>query len=75
MDNIAVLLDPFNADGKQGEDAVSNAILTGSAFQPPYFDDFSDASTRDLWTVVNANNDGTEWGTEYTWSFNDYNQC
>ncbi len=75
MERYYYVVTPFNADGKQGEDAVSNAILTGSAFQPPYFDDFSDASTRDLWTVVNANNDGTEWGTEYTWSFNDYNQC
>lgn len=42
---------------------------------PPYFDDFSDPTTRDLWTVVNANNDASNWGSEYTWSFNDYNSC
>ena len=75
MERYYYIVTPFNADGKQGEEAVSNAILTGNAFQAPYYDDFSDASTRDLWTVVNANNDGTEWGSEYTWSFNDYNQC
>ena len=73
MERYYYIVTPFNADGKQGEQAVSNAILTGNAFMPPYYDDFSDASTRDLWTVVNANNDGTDWGTEYTWSFNDYN--
>ena len=75
MERYYYIVTPFNGDGKQGEDAVSNAILTGNAFQPPYFDDFSDASTRDLWTVVNANNDESSWGSAYTWSFNDYNQC
>ena len=73
MERYYYIVTPFNADGKQGQEAVSNAILTGNAFMPPYFDDFSDASTRDLWTVVNANNDASQWGSEYTWSFNDYN--
>ena len=75
MERYYYIVTPFNADGKQGEEAVSNAILTGSAFMPPYFDDFSDASTRDLWTIVNANNDESQWGSVYTWQFNDYNQC
>jgi len=75
MERYYYIVTPFNADGKQGEAATSNAILTGSAFQAPYFDDFSDASTRDLWTIVNGNNDGSQWGQEYTWQFNDYNQC
>ena len=73
MERYYYIVTPFNADGKQGEDAMSNAILTGAAFMPPYFDDFSDESTLDLWTVVNANNDGSQWGTEYTWSYNSYN--
>ena len=73
MERYYYIVTPFNADGKQGEETVSNAILTGNAFMPPYFDDFSDASTRDLWTVVNANNDASNWGSEYTWTFNDYN--
>ena len=75
MERYYYIVTPFNADGKQGEQAVSNAILTGNAFMPPYFDDFSDASTRDLWTVVNANNDASQWGSVYTWTFNDYNGC
>ncbi len=75
MERYYYIVTPFNADGKQGEEAISNAILTGNAFQAPYFDDFSDASTRDLWTIVNANNDASQWGSEYTWSFNDYNGC
>jgi len=75
MERYYYIVTPFNADGKQGDEAVSNAILTGTAFQAPYFDDFSDASTRDLWTIVNANNDASNWGSEYTWQFNDYNSC
>ena len=75
MERYYYIVTPFNGDGKQGEEAISNAILTGNAFQPPYYDDFSDESTRSLWTVVNANNDASNWGSEYTWSFNDYNQC
>ena len=75
MERYYYIVTPFNADGKRGDDAVSNAILTGSAFQAPYFDDFSDPSTRDLWTIVNANNDASQWGSEYTWQFNDYNGC
>ena len=75
MERYYYIVTPFNADGKQGDDAVSNSILTGSAFEAPYFDDFSDASTRSLWTIVNANNDASNWGSEYTWQFNDYNSC
>ena len=75
MERYYYIVTPFNADGKRGEDAISNSVLTGTAFMPPYFDDFSDASTRSLWTVVNANNDDNGYGTEYTWSFNDYSGC
>ncbi len=75
MERYYYIVTPFNADGKQGEKTVSNSILTGNAFQTPYFDDFSDATTRDLWTIVNANNDASNWGSEYTWQFNDYNSC
>ncbi len=73
MERYYYIVTPFNADGKQGADATSNAILTGNAFMPPYYDDYSDATTLDLWTVVNANNDASQWGSEYTWQFNDYN--
>lgn len=75
MERYYYIVTPYNGDGKRGDDAQSNAVLTGSAFMPPYFDDFSDVTQRDLWTVVNANNDASNWGSEYTWSFNDYNSC
>ena len=75
MERYYYIVTPFNADGKQGAETVSNAILTGNAFMPPYFDNFSDPTTRDLWTIVNANNDASQWGSVYTWTFNDYNGC
>ena len=75
MERYYYIITPFNCDGKQGEGANTNSVLTGTAFMPPYFDDFSDAATRDLWTIVNANNDASQWGSEYTWSFNEYNKC
>lgn len=61
---------PFNGADKQGETATSNAVLTGTAFAAPYFDDFSDSSTQSLWTIVNANNDASSYGSAYTWQFN-----
>ena len=75
MERYSYVVTPFNGDGKRGDETHSNAVLAGTAFQAPYFDDFSDVSLRDLWTVVNANNDASTWGSEYTWTFNDYNQC
>ena len=75
MERYYYIVAPYNADGKRGDDAMSNAILAGTAFQTPYFDDFSDVTTLDLWTIVNANNDESSWGSAYTWQFNDYNSC
>lgn len=75
MERYYYIITPVNGDGKRGEEAVSNAVLTGTAFEAPYYDDFSDAGTRDLWTIVNANNDASNWGSVYTWTFNTYNAC
>ena len=75
MERYYYIIIPFNGDGKRGDEATSNSVLTGSAFEAPYFDDFSDMGTRDLWTIVNANNDASSWGTVYTWTFNEYNKC
>lgn len=75
MERYYYIVTPFNGDGKRGEEAQSNAVLTGNAFEAPYFDDFSDVTQRDLWTVVNNNHDDSGYGTEYTWSFNDYSSC
>lgn len=60
---------PFNGAGKQGEAAESNHVLAGSAFQPPYFDDFTDESTLSLWTVINVDDDHSNWGSDYTWQY------
>ena len=75
MERYYYIVTPFNGDGKRGEETLSNAVLTGTAFEAPYFDDFSDITLRDLWTVVNANNDQSQWGSVYTWVFNEYNGC
>ena len=75
MERYYYIVTPYNGDGKRGDEALSNALLSGESFIPPYFDDFSDVTLRDLWTVVNANNDASQWGSVYTWSFNDYNGC
>ena len=75
MERYYYIVTPFNGDGKSGESMQSNGVLAGTAFEAPYFDDFSDASLRDLWTVNNANNDQSQWGTVYTWQFNDYSGC
>jgi len=75
MERYYYIVTPFNGDGKRGDEAMSNGVLAGTAFQAPYYDDFSDVTMRDLWTVVNANNDASSWGSEYTWQFNDYNSC
>ena len=75
MERYYYIVTPFNADGKRGDEVQSNGVLAGNAFEAPYFDDFSDVTLRDLWTVVNANNDESNWGSAYTWQFNDYNSC
>ncbi len=75
MERYYYIVTPFNADGKSGEEAVSNGVLAGTAFEVPFFDDFSDVTKRDLWTIVNANDDRSQWGNEYTWQFNEYNGC
>lgn len=70
MERYYYQVTPFNGADKKGETASSNAVLTGTAFATPYFDDFSDSSTQSLWTVVNANNDASNYGSPYTWQFN-----
>ena len=75
MERYYYIIIPFNGDGKRGDEAMSNSVLTGTAFEAPYYDDFSDMSTQELWTIVNANNDASNWGTVYTWTFNSYNGC
>lgn len=43
------------------EPASSNNQSIGSAFDVPYYDDFSDESTYGIYTVINSNNDDKTW--------------
>lgn len=44
-----------------GDEAQSNAVVTGSAVTPPYSQDFDLANAFDLLTVVDANKDNNTW--------------
>ena len=51
----------------QGETSTSNKIALGSAFTVPYFEGFNSQSDFDLFTIIDANEDGD------TWSFDSKN--
>ena len=72
MERYYYIVVPFNGGQKQGEGTESNRVLTGSSFQPPYSDDFSDETTQSLWTVVNVAGDKSDYGQEYTWQFQNW---
>ncbi len=44
-----------------GDEAQSNAVITGSAITPPYSQDFDLSNAFDLFTVVDANKDNNTW--------------
>ena len=69
LERYYYVVTPVNA-GKEGEGTESNRLLAGQAYGVPYREDFSDASTQSLWTVVNANEDVSSWGTVFTWQVN-----
>ncbi len=46
---------------EDGGSAVSDAIECGSAMTIPYVEDFSDASSLDLYTCIDANGDNKNW--------------
>ena len=56
-------------DSFRGVPAVSNKVVLGSAFEPPYFQDFNDENTLDLYTILDDNKDGN------TWVWNSDRQC
>ena len=41
--------------------ALSNGQTVGSAFRVPYFDDFLTEADAELYTIIDANHDGTTW--------------
>lgn len=47
--------------GQEGRATVSNGFTAGTAFVPPYFEEFDTPDTWNLFTVIDANNDGSTW--------------
>ena len=52
-----------------GPPATSNNVVLGSAYEPPYFQDFMDENSLDLFTILDDNGDGN------TWVFNGADEC
>ena len=48
-----------------GNDASSTKAVIGPAIVPPYDNDFADASSLDLMTIIDANNDWHTWDYHY----------
>lgn len=51
---------PVNGD-VTGEAARSNALVTGSTLSLPYSEDFTEASSFDLYTAIDVNEDNSTW--------------
>lgn len=51
------------------EPVASNEVAYGSALSVPYYEDFSQESAFNTFTIVDANNDGT------TWNYNSYDHA
>lgn len=45
----------------EGDAATSNSVVTGSAINPPYAQDFDLSNALDLYTIVDANKDNNTW--------------
>lgn len=45
----------------KSESTTSNTLTAGAALVPPYSEDFSDAKTLDIFTIIDANEDGKTW--------------
>ena len=60
LQSVYYTVAPVNA-GHVGEEAKSNVIVLGSYLQPPYSEDFTDATSPSLYTIVDANADKNTW--------------
>ena len=49
----------------ESEEAITNAVKVGTSYGTPSGDDFSDETTFGLYTVVDANEDGSTWILNY----------
>lgn len=48
-------------NGERGESAESNKVVAGGAVDVPYSESFDTESSLDLFTIINANYDGSTW--------------
>lgn len=46
----------------KGKAATSNAVMYGNGYEMPWTEKFDDASSLNMFTIVDANNDGSTWG-------------
>lgn len=60
LQSVYYTVAPVNA-GHVGEEAKSNVLVLGSYLQPPYSEDFTDATSPSLYTIVDANADKNTW--------------
>ncbi len=49
------------ANGQTSSEAKTNTYVAGDAIVPPYSQPFDDATTFDLMTIIDANEDGSTW--------------
>ena len=61
--------------GMTGEAAESNHAVVGPALNPPYTQNFSNAASFDLFTVLDRNGDGITWKWGKNWSGGGRAEC
>lgn len=63
----------------KGKAATSNAVMYGNGYEVPWTEKFDNASSLNMFTIVDANNDGSTWGWSrfktkaVTYAYNDKN--
>ncbi len=70
------------SNGYKSKEAKSNGVTFGEMLEPPYSENFSKESSLNLFTIIDANNDGSTWkytaddgngSPAVTIAYNDYN--
>lgn len=52
---------PFNGADKEGESTLSNTLVYGKAYEPPYIDDFSMDGCIEVYGIIDGDGDGYGW--------------
>lgn len=60
LQSVSYAVTPVN-HGVEGQSVTSNPVQSGSALMPPFADNLATASSFDLYTVIDANNDAKTW--------------